>query len=160
MAKESIKVGILMGSESDLSIMKEAKQALKRFGIHSEMRVLSAHRCPEETALYAKTASSRGISVLIAGAGGAAHLAGALAAHSTLPVIGVPIASTPLQGQDALFATVQMPKGMPVATVAINGAWNAGLLAAKILALSDPVIAKKLVQYRQEIRLKVTKTRV
>ena len=127
-------VGILMGSDSDLPTMNEAAQALKHFGVPFELAILSAHRTPCETAEFASTARSRGLRVLIAGAGAAAHLAGSIAAHTELPVIGVPVASGALHGQDSLLSTVQMPKGIPVATVAIGGAWNAGLLAVQILA--------------------------
>lgn len=127
------KVAILMGSDSDWPVMKEAAQALKELGVEYEARVLSAHRTPEEASEFAQTAMDRGIRVIIAGAGMAAHLAGAMAAKTPLPIIGVPIASGPLQGQDALLSTVQMPKGMPVATVAISNAWNAGILATQML---------------------------
>jgi len=118
-------VGILMGSDSDLPVMEKAAEVLKRLGVPSEMEILSAHRLPEKTAGYAKTARDRGLEVLIAGAGMAAHLAGVLASHTTLPVIGVPLKSGALNGVDALYATVQMPSGIPVATVAIDGAINA-----------------------------------
>ena len=128
-------VSIVMGSDSDLEIMREAGKALDEFGIAYEMDVTSAHRSPDRTADYARKAAGRGIRVIIAGAGGAAHLAGVIAAHTTLPVIGVPIPSTSLQGMDSLLATVQMPAGIPVATVAIGkpGATNAGILAAQII---------------------------
>ena len=131
-------VSIVMGSDSDLDIMREAAKALEDFGIAYEIDVTSAHRSPERTADFARKAAGRGIRVIIAGAGGAAHLAGVIAAHTTLPVIGVPIPSTPLNGMDSLLATVQMPAGIPVATVAIGkaGATNAGILAAQILGLA------------------------
>jgi phosphoribosylaminoimidazole carboxylase PurE protein len=139
-------VSIVMGSDSDLDIMREAAKALEDFGIAYEIDVTSAHRSPERTADFARKAAGRGIRVIIAGAGGAAHLAGVIAAHTTLPVIGVPIPSTPLNGLDSLLATVQMPAGIPVATVAIGkaGATNAGILAAQILGLASESLARKL----------------
>ena len=139
-------VSIVMGSDSDFDIMREAAKALDDFGVAYEIDVTSAHRSPDRTADYARKAAARGIRVIIAGAGGAAHLAGVIAAHTTLPVIGVPIPSTPLNGMDSLLATVQMPAGIPVATVAIGkaGATNAGILAVQILALSNELLAKKL----------------
>src|SRR5262252_5458739 len=144
-------VSIVMGSDSDLEIMREAGKALEEFGIAYEIDVTSAHRSPDRTADYARKAAGRGIRVIIAGAGGAAHLAGVIAAESTLPVIGVPIPSSSLQGLDSLLATVQMPAGIPVATVAIGkaGATNAGILAAQILALSDPELAKKMTAHKE-----------
>jgi 5-(carboxyamino)imidazole ribonucleotide mutase len=146
-------VSIVMGSDSDLEIMQDAGKALEQFGIHYEMDVTSAHRSPERTADYARKAAGRGIRVIIAGAGGAAHLAGVIAAHTTLPVIGVPIPSTSLNGLDSLLATVQMPAGIPVATVAIGkpGATNAGILAAQILALSSESLAKKLSAHKDQL---------
>ena len=146
-------VSIVMGSDSDLEIMREAGKALEPFGIAYEMDVTSAHRSPRRTADYAEKAASRGVRVIIAGAGGAAHLAGVIAAHTTLPVIGVPIPSTSLNGMDSLLATVQMPAGIPVATVAIGkpGATNAGILAAQILALSDAGIAKKMEAHKEKL---------
>jgi phosphoribosylaminoimidazole carboxylase PurE protein len=146
-------VSIVMGSDSDLEIMREAGKALEEFGIAYEIDVTSAHRSPDRTAEYARKAAGRGIRVIIAGAGGAAHLAGAIAAHTTLPVIGVPIPATSLQGMDALLATVQMPAGIPVATVAIgkSGATNAGILAAQMLALADSSIAKKLNAHKESL---------
>lgn len=149
------RVGILMGSESDLEIMKEAGRALDELGVTNELRVLSAHRTPEAAGEYARGAEARGTRVLIAGAGMAAHLAGALVAQTTLPVIGVPLNASPIGGLDALLATVQMPPGLPVATVAIGGARNAGLLAAAILALSDPALAARLKAARVTMRDKV-----
>jgi phosphoribosylaminoimidazole carboxylase PurE protein len=139
-------VGILMGSDSDLPIMEEAASALREFGISFEMTVSSAHRTPARTASYAKTAERRGIKVIIAGAGAAAHLAGFIAAETTLPVIGVPIDSSQLKGLDALLSTVQMPGGVPVASMAIGkaGAKNAGIFAAEILATSDAWLRKRL----------------
>jgi len=145
-------VGILMGSESDLPIMEKAAEVLKEMGISYEMEISSAHRLPEKTAHYAKTARKRGMEVLIAGAGMAAHLAGALASHTTLPVIGVPIKSGALNGADALYSTVQMPPGVPVATVGIDGAKNAAYLACEILSIKYPEIAKKLEGLRSRMR--------
>jgi phosphoribosylaminoimidazole carboxylase PurE protein len=146
-------VSIVMGSDSDLEIMREAGKALDDFGIGYEIDVTSAHRSPDRTAEFARNASGRGIRVIIAGAGGAAHLAGVIAAHTTLPVIGVPIPSTSLNGMDSLLATVQMPAGIPVATVAIGkpGATNAGILAAQILGVADPAVAKKLDAHKQKL---------
>jgi len=146
-------VSIVMGSDSDLEIMREAAKALEDFGIGYEIDVTSAHRSPERTAEYARKASGRGIRVIIAGAGGAAHLAGVIAAHTTLPVIGVPIPSTSLEGMDSLLATVQMPAGIPVATVAIGkpGATNAGILAAQILGLSSVSLGKKLDAHKERL---------
>src|SRR5246500_4062797 len=142
-----------MGSDSDLEIMREAGKALEEFGIDYEIDVTSAHRSPDRTADFARHAAGRGIRVIIAGAGGAAHLAGVIAAHTTLPVIGVPIPSTSLQGMDSLLATVQMPAGIPVATVAIGkpGATNAGILAAQILGVADSGVAKKLSSYKEKL---------
>jgi phosphoribosylaminoimidazole carboxylase PurE protein len=151
----SVTVGILMGSESDLEIMKQAHKTLAELGVSSELRVLSAHRTPEEAGAYAREAEGRGTKVLIAGAGLAAHLAGALVAQTTLPVIGVPLSAGTLGGLDSLLSTVQMPPGLPVATVAIGGAQNAALLAAAILALSDAELAKKLKERRGTMREKV-----
>ncbi|MBZ5574017.1 MAG: 5-(carboxyamino)imidazole ribonucleotide mutase [Acidobacteriia bacterium] len=146
-------VSIVMGSDSDLDIMREAAKALEDFGIVYEIDVTSAHRSPERTAEYARKAAGRGVRVIIAGAGGAAHLAGVIAAHTTLPVIGVPIPSTALNGMDSLLATVQMPAGIPVATVAIGkpGATNAGILAAQILGLASASVAKKLDAYKEQL---------
>jgi 5-(carboxyamino)imidazole ribonucleotide mutase len=146
-------VSIVMGSDSDLEIMREAGKALEDFGIPYEIDVSSAHRSPDRTADYARKAAERGICVIIAGAGGAAHLAGVIAAHTTLPVIGVPIASTSLQGMDSLLATVQMPAGIPVATVAIGkpGATNAGILAAQIIAISEATVAQKLQAHKEKL---------
>ncbi len=146
-------VSIVMGSDSDLDIMREAAKALEGFGIAYEMDVTSAHRSPDRTAEYARGAAKRGVRVIIAGAGGAAHLAGVIAAHTTLPVIGVPIPSTSLNGLDSLLATVQMPAGIPVATVAIGkpGATNAGILAAQILGVSDRDVARKLDDHKKKL---------
>jgi len=148
----SARVGILMGSQSDLAKMEKAAEVLKTFRVTHEMRVLSAHRLPDRVAEYAKEAEARGIQVLIGGAGMANHLAGALAAHSTLPVIGVPLSGSALNGVDALYATVQMPKGVPVATVAIDGAANAAYLAIEILALHDASLRERLQAYRRAER--------
>lgn len=150
---ESPLVSIVMGSDSDLEIMNEAAKALDDFSISYEIDVTSAHRSPARTAEYARGAASRGVKVIIAGAGGAAHLAGVIAAETTLPVIGVPIPSTALNGLDSLLATVQMPAGIPVATVAIGkpGATNAGILAAQIIGLSNTAVAGKLKQLKEKL---------
>lgn len=152
-------VGIIMGSDSDLSIMEEAKKVLDEFGIVSEMKILSAHRTPSLTAEYVSSAEKNGLKVIIAGAGMANHLAGAAAAHTILPVIGVPLDGSPLKGIDSLLSTVQMPGGVPVACVAIGktGARNAGFLAAEILSLSDVKIKEKLIKHRQETKAAVIK---
>jgi len=146
-------VSIVMGSDSDLEIMREAGKALEGFGITYEIDVTSAHRSPDRTAEFARRAAGRGIRLIIAGAGGAAHLAGVIAAHTTLPVIGVPIPSTSLNGMDSLLATVQMPAGIPVATVAIGkpGATNAGILAAQILGVADSAIAQQLEAHKAKL---------
>lgn len=146
------KVGILMGSDSDLPVMKKACQMLEKFGIDYEVTIISAHRMPDIFVDYAKTAKDRGIKVIIAGAGGAAHLPGMCAALFTLPVIGVPIHTKSLGGEDSLYSIVQMPSGIPVATVAIDGAANAGILAAKILAVSDEELLAKLEAYKEEMK--------
>ena len=150
-------VGIVMGSDSDLGVMKEAATILNNFDVPFEITVASAHRSPERAAEFASTAHDRGVKVIIAGAGHAAHLAGVMAAHTTLPVIGVPIDSSCLQGLDSLLATVQMPPGIPVATTALGkpGARNAGILAVQMLALSDPELQEKLVAFKQEMAVKV-----
>jgi 5-(carboxyamino)imidazole ribonucleotide mutase len=144
-------VGILMGSDSDFEIMKDSAAILKQFGVHYEMKIISAHRTPNILADYAGSAVERGLKVIIAGAGGAAHLPGVTAAFTTLPVIGIPIQSKSLNGLDSLLSIVQMPSGVPVATVAINAAKNAGILAAQILALNDKKLAKKLSDYKKSI---------
>ena len=149
------KVGILMGSDSDLPIVKKATDMLNALEIPFEVHVYSAHRTPLEAAEFTKNAKANGFGVLIAAAGMAAHLAGAVAANTTLPVIGIPCKGPVLDGMDALLATVQMPTGIPVATVAINGAANAALLAAEILALSDDTLAAKLIAKRESDRLAV-----
>ena len=143
------KVGIIMGSDSDLPVVRKAAETLDSLSIPYEMHVFSAHRTPEQAADFTKNAIKNGFGVIIAAAGMAAHLAGAIAANTTLPVIGIPLKSTNLEGIDALLSTVQMPSGIPVATVAINGAVNAALLSAQILALSDEELAKKLVEKRK-----------
>jgi 5-(carboxyamino)imidazole ribonucleotide mutase len=144
-------VGIAMGSASDLPTLRPAAEVLERFGVPHELRVLSAHRTPDAMAAYAREAHTRGLRVLIAGAGGAAHLPGMLAAHSPLPVIGVPVQSAALNGLDSLLSIVQMPRGVPVATVAIGGGANAGLLAVEILASSDPELLGRVLAYKQEL---------
>lgn len=143
---------ILMGSDSDLPVMEKAAEVLQEMGVAYEMDISSAHRMPEKTAEYAKNARKRGIEVIIVGAGMAAHLAGVIAAHTTLPVIGVPLQSGALAGVDALYSTVQMPPGIPVATVAIDGAKNAAYLACSILSIKYPGIARKLESYRASTR--------
>lgn len=148
-------VGILMGSDSDLPVMEKAAEVLGQLGITWEMDISSAHRMPDKTAEYARTARQRGIEVLICGAGMAAHLAGVVASHTTLPVIGVPLKSGAMTGLDALYATVQMPPGIPVATVAVDGGKNAGYLAASILSIKQPELADRLEQFREATRLEL-----
>lgn len=152
-SKETPIVSIVMGSDSDLDQMSEAAKVLDDFQVPFEITISSAHRSPEMTMEYAKTAKDRGIQVIIAGAGRAAHLAGVIAAHTTLPVIGVPIDGGPLNGIDALYSTVQLPPGVPVATMAIGsgGARNAGILAAQILSLNNPELQSKLQAYKLEL---------
>ena len=145
------KVAVIMGSDSDLPVVMPAIQELKRFGIETEARVMSAHRTPELAAQFSSKARENGFGVIIAAAGKAAHLAGVLAAHTTLPVIGIPVKSSTLDGLDALLATVQMPSGIPVATVAIDGAKNAALLAVQILALSDEALSDKLMEMKTKM---------
>jgi phosphoribosylaminoimidazole carboxylase PurE protein len=152
-AKSSAVVGIVMGSDSDRQVMEETQRVLSEFGVGSELVVRSAHRTPEAAAEWARTARSRGLKVIVAAAGGAAHLAGAMAAHSRLPVLGVPLASSPLVGFDALLSTVQMPPGIPVGTLGV-GAWgarNAAFLALRILALGDPALAKQLEEHTERM---------
>ena len=149
------KVGIVMGSDSDLKIMKDTVKILKEFGVECEVVVASAHRTPYKALQYAETAEERGLEVIIAAAGAAAHLGGVLAAVTTLPVIGVPINATALQGVDSLYAMVQMPSGIPVATVAINGAKNAGILAVQILAVKDSALRTKLKEYKDKMAAEV-----
>lgn len=153
-------VSILMGSASDAPQMEPARTILKEFGIACEFKVLSAHRTPDETAQYVEEAPRRGVEVFIAGAGGAAHLAGVIAAKTSLPVIGVPIQSKSLNGLDSLLSIVQMPSGIPVATVAIDGAMNAGLLAVRILALKYSSLTQQLSDYREKMRQKVLSAKV
>lgn len=150
---KEIQVAIIMGSKSDLPVMSETENTLMGFGVRAEVKVLSAHRTPLATINYAVSARQRGIKVIVAGAGGAAHLAGVVAAHTTLPVVGVPMTTSHLKGIDSLFSTVQMPSGVPVATMAIgkSGAKNAGLLAVQILALDDEKLQKKLVQFKKKL---------
>lgn len=155
-----MKVGIIMGSTSDYEVMSGAVDMLAELGIEFEKRVVSAHRTPELMYEYAKTAKDRGISVIIAGAGGAAHLPGMVAAMTALPVIGVPVKSRALNGLDSLLSIVQMPGGVPVATVAINGAKNAALIAASILALQDRGIAEKLEKFRKDQTESVLKAEI
>ncbi len=148
-------VGILMGSDSDLEIMSAAAKVLEELAIVYEISVLSTHRAPHQTSNYAKTAQDRGIKVIIAGAGGAAALPGSLASLTTLPVIGVPVKSKSLEGIDSFLSMVQMPPGVPVATVGIDNAQNAGLLAAEIVALTDPKISKKVQNYKEKMKKEV-----
>ncbi len=149
-------VGIIMGSASDLNIMKDAAEFLKKMGVSYEITIVSAHRTPERMFDYAKNAVSNGIKVIIAGAGGAAHLPGMVASLTPLPVIGVPIkSSNSIDGWDSLLSIVQMPNGVPVATVAVNAAQNAGILSAQILATSDSVLQDKLVKFKEELKEKV-----
>jgi len=149
------KIAIIMGSDSDLPVLEGAIKTLNQFEVPCEVRVLSAHRTPVEAANFARSAREEGFGAIIAAAGKAAHLAGAMAAGTTLPVIGIPVKSSTLDGLDALLSTVQMPSGMPVATVAIDGAVNAALLAIQILAVSDEALAEKLAAYRKEASDKV-----
>ncbi|MBP7867718.1 MAG: 5-(carboxyamino)imidazole ribonucleotide mutase [Acidobacteria bacterium] len=153
------RVGILMGSANDMDVMRECTDMLKKLGIAFEVEVASAHRTPDRTARYAESARSRGLRVLVAGAGAAAHLAGVVAAHTTLPVLGVPIDSSPLKGLDALLSTAQMPGGVPVAAMAIGkaGARNAAIFAAQVLATADPEVALRLHTLRDEMREAVDK---
>ena len=154
MAKKIIKplVGIIMGSDSDMNVMKEAAEVLDEFGVSYEMKITSAHRTPDLMSLYSKTAYKRGIKVIIAGAGGSAHLPGMSAAYSPVPVIGVPVVTKALKGLDSLLSIVQMPYGVPVATVAINNSKNAALLALEILGTSDSKILKKIISFKNKIR--------
>ncbi len=148
-------VSIVMGSDSDLPVMQQSAEILEKFAIPYEITILSAHRAPKQTCEFAENAVSRGIKVIIAGAGGAAHLAGIIAALTPLPVIGVPIQSKTLQGIDSLYSIVQMPPGVPTATVAINGAKNAGILAAQILGVHDSKIQKKIITYKKNLENEV-----
>jgi len=159
---EKVMVAILMGSKSDVTVMEEAAQILKEFGVAYEMRVLSAHRSPKECTAYAEAFRKNGGKIFICGAGVSAALSGVVSAHTTLPVIGVPIDAPPLNGMDALLSTVQMPPGVPVGAMAIGkaGARNAGLFAIRILSLSDPSLEKRLDQYREEQRKKILDTKL
>ena len=148
-------VGIIMGSDSDLPVMKAAAEMLETLGVPYELTIVSAHRTPDRMADYAKTAAARGLKVIVAGAGGAAHLPGMVASMTTLPVIGVPIKTSTMSGLDSLYSIVQMPGGIPVATVAINGALNAGLLAAKILATADAALSARVAAYADDLRAMV-----
>ncbi|HEX3043798.1 MAG TPA: 5-(carboxyamino)imidazole ribonucleotide mutase [Bacillota bacterium] len=148
-------VGIIMGSDSDLPVMKGAAEVLEEFGVDFEISIISAHRSPNRAADYAGAACERGLKVIIAGAGGAAHLPGVLAAMTPLPVIGIPIKTGALDGIDSLYSIVQMPSGIPVATVAINGAKNAGILAIQILSTADSSLARKMIEYKQKLALEV-----
>lgn len=150
-----MKVGILMGSRSDMEVMRPAWETLEDFGIETEVRVISAHRAPHLLVEWAETARERGLSIIIAGAGGAAHLAGVIAGLTTLPVIGIPVRSKTLDGLDSLLSVVQMPSGVPVATVAIDGAKNAALLSIEILALNDAELLEKLKAFRQQQTAKI-----
>jgi 5-(carboxyamino)imidazole ribonucleotide mutase len=154
-ASSNVLVGIAMGSESDLPVMREAAEVLQDFAVPFEIRVLSAHRTPAIMQDYAETAHERGLKVIIAGAGGAAHLPGMIAASTTLPVLGVPVQTRKLNGLDSLLSVVQMPGGVPVATLAIGGAKNAGLLAVQILALADPDLHDRMLRYKQDLIEKV-----
>ncbi len=157
MSECDIKVGIIMGSDSDLPVMCEAAKVLDEFEIGYELTVVSAHRTPQKMYDYALSAKERGLKVIIAGAGGAAHLPGMTAAITSLPVIGVPVKTRALSGVDSLYSIVQMPGGIPVATVAINGAKNAGLLAVQILAAFDEELSKKVLEYKEELKESVDK---
>jgi 5-(carboxyamino)imidazole ribonucleotide mutase len=152
-------VGIIMGSKSDLPVMQKAIDILKEFGIGTDVKIVSAHTTPQEMIEYAKNAKTNGIKVIIAGAGGAAHLPGMVASISTLPIIGVPIKSrNSIDGWDSILSILQMPEGVPVATVALNGATNAGIIAAQILGIDDAEMSKKLTQYKENLKEKVIKT--
>jgi 5-(carboxyamino)imidazole ribonucleotide mutase len=155
----SHKIGIIMGSKSDLNIMQDAADILTELGVEYEMTVVSAHRTPDRMFEYAKNASMRGLKVIIAGAGGAAHLPGMVASITHLPVIGVPVrSSNSIDGWDSILSILQMPNGIPVATVALNAAKNAGLLAAQILSTADAELVKRLVEYKEELKRKVEET--
>lgn len=148
-------VGIVVGSDSDLPVVKEACEILEQLGIFYEVVISSAHRAPRKTAEYASSAAERGLAVIIAAAGGAAHLPGVIAAHTPLPVIGLPVGVGALNGIDALFSIVQMPAGVPVATVAVNGAQNAALLAAQIIGVADRLVREKIVRYKEDLAARV-----
>lgn len=151
-------VTIIMGSKSDYEVVFPAYEILKKLGVEAEMKVMSAHRTPDEVSELAKNAAKNGVKVIIAAAGKAAHLAGFVAAHTILPVIGLPVKSSTMDGLDSLLSVVQMPNGVPVATVAINGAQNAGLLAAQMLALSDGALAARLAEHKEKMRKDVLET--
>ncbi|MEJ6980315.1 5-(carboxyamino)imidazole ribonucleotide mutase [Pedobacter sp. P351] len=154
-----MKIGIIMGSKSDLPVMQDAADILKELGVEYEITVVSAHRTPERMFNYAKTAADRGLKIIIAGAGGAAHLPGMVASITHLPVIGVPVkSSNSLDGWDSILSILQMPNGIPVATVALNAAKNAGILAAQILATSDITLTEKLIAYKEDLKQKVEAT--
>lgn len=153
--KNAPTVAIVMGSKNDGEVMNAAAKALEFFKIPCSVSVLSAHRTPHEVSSFAMSAQENGIKVIIAGAGGAAHLPGMVAAYTSLPVIGVPVMTGSLQGVDALLSIVQMPKGIPVATVAINNSWNAGVLAAQILSLNDPALSQSIIDYKESMRREV-----
>jgi phosphoribosylaminoimidazole carboxylase PurE protein len=157
--EKNIQVAIVMGSKSDWPVLEHTVEPLKKFGIESTVRIMSAHRTPHEAAEFAENAAQNGIKIIIGAAGGAAHLAGVLAGHTTLPVIGIPVKGWALDGMDSLLATVQMPKGVPVATVAIGkaGAINAAVLSAQILALSNPELQEKLKKFKQTMAEEVRK---
>jgi 5-(carboxyamino)imidazole ribonucleotide mutase len=154
MSKENIRVGIIMGSDSDWPVMKAAAAVCRDFGVGFETKVLSAHRTPHDVAEYAESAIDRGLEVIIAGAGKAAHLPGVVAAFTPLPIIGVPVPATQLDGLDALLAIVQMPSGVPVAAVAIGGAKNAGLLAMQMMSLGDPTLREKYIVFKSDLAVK------
>jgi len=158
MSQEKILVGIIMGSKSDLTTMQEAAKVLEDFGVSYEIKIVSAHRTPQLMVEYATTAKSRGLEIIIAGAGGAAHLPGMTASLTTLPVIGVPVESRTLKGIDSLLSIVQMPAGVPVATMAIGNAKNAALMAIRILAVKDEVLANKLEEYTNKVAEEVKNT--
>lgn len=151
-------VTIIMGSKSDYEVVYPAYEILKKLGVEAEMKVMSAHRTPDEVSEFAKHAAENGVKVIIAAAGKAAHLAGFIAAHTILPVVGLPVKSSTMDGLDSLLSVVQMPNGVPVATVAINGAQNAGLLAAQMLALSDDALAARLAEHKEKMRKDVLET--
>jgi 5-(carboxyamino)imidazole ribonucleotide mutase len=155
MKNKNIEVGIIMGSDSDLTVMQEAAKVLDEFNVPYELNIVSAHRTPERMYEYANTAVGRGLKVIIAGAGGSAHLPGMVAAITTLPVIGVPVQTKSLSGIDSLYSIVQMPPGVPVATMAINGAKNAALLAIEILGIDDVKLHSKLVEYKEKLKTEV-----
>ncbi len=154
-SKSPPRVGIVMGSDSDLPVMQEAADILRELQVPFEMTIVSAHRTPRRLFEYAESAVGRGLKVIVGGAGGAAHLPGMVAAITPLPVIGVPVKTSALSGQDSLLSIVQMPAGVPVATVAINGAKNAGILAAQILGTSDPSLLERVVAFKRDLEVKV-----